>query len=131
MRFRNAVRRSYVKNLIDGLWHHLAVAKSLMVVIAGIWSGCMCDGGHEVGSYGRWGSPAVLALGYASLFALVSDGITVRGMLEQLMMSGFTLLASPNLRFSSWFVKVQDHLWTWVKKATPFQCWAKPTKLAP
>ena len=23
--FRNAVRRSYVKNLIDGLWHHVAV----------------------------------------------------------------------------------------------------------
>ena len=25
MHFRNAVRRSYVKNIIDGLWHHVAV----------------------------------------------------------------------------------------------------------
>ena len=56
MNFRNAVRRSYVKNLIDGLWHHVAVVNP--------------DGGNhrdlirlytdgqEVDAYGQWGKSA-------------------------------------------------------------------------
>jgi hypothetical protein len=61
MHFRNAVRRAYVKNIIDGLWHHLAVVnpdggnhRNLVRLYLD---------GNEVEGYGQWGNPANISTG--------------------------------------------------------------------
>ena len=61
MHFRNAVRRSYVKNIIDGLWHHVAVVnpdggnhRDLVRIYLD---------GNEVDAYGQWGNPANISTG--------------------------------------------------------------------
>ena len=61
MHFRNSVRRSYVKNIIDGLWHHVAVVnpaggnhRNLVRLYVD---------GNEVEAYGQWGNPASISTG--------------------------------------------------------------------
>ena len=76
MHFRNSVRRSYVKNLNDGLWHHVAVvnphggnSRNLVRFYVD---------GNEVDSYGQWGQTQILALALITLSNWQSAGIMVR-----------------------------------------------------
>ena len=129
MHFRNAVRRSYVKNLIDGLWHHLAVVnpdggnhRDLVR---------MYVDGHEVGSYGRWGSPTSISTGVNYSFRIGKrwdNGQRYVGAIDdvRLYSAGFSEFEIQQLvqEGSGLPVDLGEESYT-------LSVWAKPTKLAP
>jgi hypothetical protein len=61
MHFRNAVRRAYVKNIIDGLWHHVAVVNPVGGNHRNLVR--LYLDGNEVEGYGQWGDPANISTG--------------------------------------------------------------------
>jgi hypothetical protein len=129
MHFRNAVRRSYVKNLIDGLWHHLAVVnpdggnhRDLVR---------MYVDGHEVASYGQWGSPTSISTGVNYSFRIGKrwdNGERYVGAIDdvRLYSAGFSEFEIQQLvrEGSGLPIDLGEESYT-------LSVWAKPTKLAP
>ena len=129
MNFRNAVRRSYVKNLIDGLWHHVAVVNP--------------DGGNhrdlirlytdgqEVDAYGQWGNPQDINTGSNYTFRIGkrwNNGQRYVGAIDdvRLYSADFSEFEIQRLvrEASGLPVDLGEDSYT-------VSVWAKPTKVAP
>ena len=129
MHFRNSVRRSYVKNLIDGLWHHVAVVnpaggnhRNLVRLYVD---------GNEVDSYGQWGNPQNINTGSVYNFQIGKrwdNGQRFVGSIDdvRLYSAGFSEFEIQRLvrEASGLPLDLGEESYT-------LSLWAKPTKLAP
>jgi hypothetical protein len=129
MHFRNAVRRSYVKNIIDGLWHHVAVVHPDGANHRD--SVRMYVDGHDVGSYGQWGNPTNISTGSNFSFRIGKrwdNGQRYVGTIDdvRLYSAGFSDFEMQQLvrEASGLSVDLGEDSYT-------LSIWAKPTKLSP
>ena len=128
MHFRNSVRRTYTKNLIDGLWHHVAVVNP--------------DGGNsrntvrlyidgaEADFYGQWGQTSI-STGVNYSFRIGkrwNNGQRYVGAIDdvRLYSAGFSEFEIQNLvqEGSGLPVDMGEESYT-------LSVWAKPKKLSP